>query len=543
MDIFNIDLSNIKEGVVLWDGNITFQPTEPLETENWQKYPREKLANFPPNTGTYKITDPASSVAVCVPRQDMELQEICLQAGAGIVGPVVTPNHGIELMICNIVSNPNLRYLILAGEDSGHLSGDAIRAVSENGIDWETGMIIGTKSPTSPFLKNFVRWGEKGKTILERFRNQIQIIDLLGCTDSNTIAFTIRACIQEPEHPFIMENMKTNSKYMLYDIGMFNEEPLIINFKETSKKAGAFEGLDRVGTTIHSNTVSQAWNMLWSYILDQGLYCRYESTIKGLDTISTQVVIRDLNKDLIPESYSPFEGLTREEVKDYINKYSTWVYLFPHSDVKYDKKLKKFVVYIPEKFDYVYGSRLCAYGWERLNNEEKKEIFDFVKEFQKKYYDKVPDFNDIEEFHKELQELKPYKEKKVVDSIYMISESLKTCIKENIQSYRLYMSLQDPFLDLSKDPRKLHVPCFCLYEVYPRKIHGKWQLDTVFFLRAHAYEAFPGNANGGIKLNKYFSHVAGIKSGTYTHHSGCVQIYDHLLSKEKLEKKEKEAIG
>lgn len=541
MDVSKINLSDIKEEVVLWDGNLIFKKTKPVKNENWQKYPREKLVNFPPNTGTYKITDPASPVAVCVPRQDMELQELCLQAGAGIVGPVVTPNHGIELMVCNIVANPNLRYLILAGEDSGHLSGDAINAVSENGINWETGMIIGTKSPTSPFLKNFARWAEKGRQILERFRNQIQVINLLGCTDKKAIEFAIRACIQEPENPFIMKNLKTNLEYLLYDKGMFEEEPLIVNFKETSKKAGAFEGLDRVGTTIHSNSVSEAWNMLWTYILEHGIYCQFDSTVKGVDTISTQVVIHDLNDNLIPESYSPFEGLTKEQVKDYVNKYSTWVYLFPHSDVKYDDKLKEFVVYFPEKFDYVYGSRLCAYGWERLNKEEQEEISNFVKKFHKKYYNTVPDFTAVEEFHKELQELKPYKEKKVVDSIYKISESLKICIKENIQSYRLYMSLQDPFIDLSTDPRKTHAPCFCLYEVFPRKVHGQWQLDTVLLLRAHAYMAFPGNANGGIKINKYLSYVAGIKPGKYIHHSGCAQIYDFLLSKEELEKKEKEA--
>ena len=37
--------------------------------------------------------------------------------------------------ICNIVSNPNIRYLIVFGPESpGHLLGDAILALAENGV-------------------------------------------------------------------------------------------------------------------------------------------------------------------------------------------------------------------------------------------------------------------------------------------------------------------------------------------------------------------------------------------------------------------------
>lgn len=73
------------------------------------------------------------------------------ESGAALSGTLQTENIGLEKMICNVVANPNIRYLILGGPESeGHLTGDAVKALIANGVD-EKKRIIGTESP-HPFL-------------------------------------------------------------------------------------------------------------------------------------------------------------------------------------------------------------------------------------------------------------------------------------------------------------------------------------------------------------------------------------------------------
>ncbi len=526
-----MDLSDFNGELKL--GDFSLKREGPVEAEGWSKYPREKLGHFPPNTGTYEVSDPASPVAVCIPRQQKELQDVALHSGAAIVGPCVTPNTGVELLITNVVSNPNIRWLLLAGKDSGHLSGDVLASVSKNGIDQETGRVIGTRSPTSPFLRNFIHWGEKGRNVIDRFRSQVKVINLLGCEDPFTIAAVTRAAIQEPSAPF---SLKTGSSQLqLYDPGAFKAEPLVIKYHETALSKGFFESFSRVGTSIHAPSVAEAWKMLQSLLMQRGILAHWDSTIKGLSVLATQATIYDLDNDTVPDDYKPFQYLeNKKEVEDYIDKYSTWVYLLPHCDVKYDESIDSHVVSFPEKFDYVYGSRLCCYGWSRLSEKERKPIKKAVLGFQERFYEKTPSFSQIVEFHEELSQLAPYKKRKVVDQLYEIAKGARYSVENSIDSYRLYMSLQDPFKDLSPRPTELHPPCFCLYEVFPRRPDKKWQLDTVFFLRAHDYHAFPCNSAGGIKLNKFLADFAGIPSGLYTHHMGSLQLYDWYLDKKTL---------
>jgi tetrahydromethanopterin S-methyltransferase subunit A len=74
-----------------------------------------------------------------------------------------------------------LRFLILAGtEPKGHLCGQTLLALSENGVD-ENGRVIGSKGKR-PILRN-VTQGE-----IEAFRKQIQVIDLIGCECTDCIS-------------------------------------------------------------------------------------------------------------------------------------------------------------------------------------------------------------------------------------------------------------------------------------------------------------------------------------------------------------------
>jgi len=133
------------------------------------------------------------------------------ESGAAISGTVQTENIGFEKIICNIVANPNIRYLILGGpESAGHLTGPALKALFKNGID-DKKRIITSKSP-HPFLYNIP------PGFVERFRKQITLVDLQFENDPEVIRKAVWSCYQEKPTVF--------RGYSLYDMGAYPEEAL-----------------------------------------------------------------------------------------------------------------------------------------------------------------------------------------------------------------------------------------------------------------------------------------------------------------------------
>lgn len=118
--------------------------------------------DYPPEEGRYIRGNDASPVAVAIilnceadkiPLELTKLVRVGAESGAALSGTVQTENIGFEKIVCNIVANPNIRYLILGGPESeGHLTGEALKALMQNGIDNKK-RIIGTNSP-HPFLYN-----------------------------------------------------------------------------------------------------------------------------------------------------------------------------------------------------------------------------------------------------------------------------------------------------------------------------------------------------------------------------------------------------
>jgi tetrahydromethanopterin S-methyltransferase subunit A len=134
-----------------------------------------------------------------------------IEAGAAISGTVQTENIGFEKIVCNIIANPNIRYLILGGPESeGHLTGQAMKALIQNGVD-EKKRIIGTEAP-HPFLFNLPM------EFIERFREQLQIVDLQFQGDPDLIRKAVWSCYQEEPVEFL--------SYSLYDPGAYPEPPL-----------------------------------------------------------------------------------------------------------------------------------------------------------------------------------------------------------------------------------------------------------------------------------------------------------------------------
>jgi tetrahydromethanopterin S-methyltransferase subunit A len=97
-----------------------------------------------------------------------------------IAGRLLSENKGIDAIIAFAMKHPELNRLLICGNEvKGHRAGQALLALSINGVD-SFGRIIGAVGPnplvTSPRLD------------IEIFRHQVQIVDLIGVVDITKIA-------------------------------------------------------------------------------------------------------------------------------------------------------------------------------------------------------------------------------------------------------------------------------------------------------------------------------------------------------------------
>lgn len=516
--------------VVLFNGSVILTKAS-LEGTKFAKYPRELLyeAGWPLNPGTFEIKDAASPVAVVCPRQDLELQQAALFYGAAIAGPCVTPDRGVELVVSNIIANPNIRWVILAGKDSGHLAGDVLYCLWKYGIDPKTHRVQETKCPTNPYLFNL------RDDAIERFREQVRIVNVLGAKNRESVelGLLIRCCLQWPQEAILYQNHKLDDSFYLCDIGSEGQEPMLVDLS-VQRGRGYFEGYGRVGTTIHAFSVADSYPMLESHILSHGSWGMQESSKWALDVVGTQIVIHDVDNDLCPSDWRPFGWMqTDEDVHDYLEKYRLWVYLFPLSDIRFTPEEGCVPYLVEEGFDYLYGTRLTAHGIERVNQKERGAVARLVSEFHARFRNTLPEFPDVFEFYERLEKV----QQNTFNQLYKTAQAAKLCHEQGIgASYRLYMTTQIPAWDIHTDPRQAHNPCFALYEVCPREINGEWQLDCSMFLRANDFLALPANANGGITIQKFLAWYAGMKPGVYLHHTGCLHICDYMLPRELVRK-------
>jgi tetrahydromethanopterin S-methyltransferase subunit A len=177
-------------------------------------------SDYPPEEGRYIKGNDFSPVALAVilntdadkiPVEIERLVRVGIESGAALSGTVQTPNIGFEKMVCNIVANTNIRYLILGGPESeGHSTGDALKALMFNGID-EKKRIIGTKA-LYPSLFNLPT------DFIERFRKQVTLIDLQFKDNPDIFRQCIWSCYQEKPVEFC--------GYSLFDHGAYPEPPL-----------------------------------------------------------------------------------------------------------------------------------------------------------------------------------------------------------------------------------------------------------------------------------------------------------------------------
>jgi tetrahydromethanopterin S-methyltransferase subunit A len=163
--------------------------------------------DWPPAPGDFKVKDPQSCIAICTLGKKFEVP-----SNYAIIGTCKTENIGIERVIINIISNSNIRFLILAGpEVPGHRTGESMASLHQFGIDTETRRIINAPGAI-PYIENVPLEG------IERFRNQVEFVNLMNKSDIDAIATVVRDL--ETKNP-----------------GPYSEQPIWIDFRGKPTKS------------------------------------------------------------------------------------------------------------------------------------------------------------------------------------------------------------------------------------------------------------------------------------------------------------------
>ncbi len=169
----------------------------------------EKIRDeWPPVPGDFEVGDLTSSVAICTLGKKIDVS-----TRYAIIGTCKTENIGIERVIVNVVSNPQIRFFILAGpEVPGHHTGASMKALFANGIDPDTRR-INEATGAIPFIENIPL------EAVTRFRDQVEFVDMMNVSDSQRIAR-------------MAEELNQRS------VESYPEEPIWVDFKSKSKKKG-----------------------------------------------------------------------------------------------------------------------------------------------------------------------------------------------------------------------------------------------------------------------------------------------------------------
>lgn len=455
--------------------HINFRINPQKAQSSFRKIP---APDFPVEKGAYLLGNEYSPVAVLIPMPNHYLAEIAIEAGAAIAGHLVTANIGIEKIVANIISNPNIRYLIICGKESkGHLAAQSLISLFANGTD-EKGRILGSLGLT-PYLKNLP------KKAIDQFREQIiDLIDLLEIDDQEVIKKVIRGCMQEPENA--VELNVGNRNYLLYDPGAYPKDAMIIRIHQKLLECGVYETLSPYSTVIHVKTIPSGYILLIDAILSSGKEVRDERGSITKELLNVQITISDPEMNPIPRDYRPESWIENDEMtKEYLEKYAE-TYFKPNTVVNFDGDRCNLVsrfnsaILDDENLSYTYGTRLREY-----------------------------------QFHGEI-----------IDQLQVITHAIQKAIEKGQSSRRFILSLVNPFIDLNEETEMLEIPCFTQFWLYNRFDGINWRLYGTMFLRSHdAQNAFPANCFAGMKILSHLCKETGCEMGNLTMFFGSAHIY------------------
>jgi len=171
---------------------------------------KSAASGWPISKGDFQSGDANNCVAVVTMGSHLDEKGLC-DAGAAICGSCKTENLGIEKVIANVISNPNIRFILTCGtEVKGHLSGQTFKALHANGV--KEGRVVKAEGAI-PFIENLK------DDAIKRFQEQVKIVDIMETEDNGAI----KAKIAE---------LKSQ------DPGAFPADAMVVQVKEAAGGAG-----------------------------------------------------------------------------------------------------------------------------------------------------------------------------------------------------------------------------------------------------------------------------------------------------------------
>jgi tetrahydromethanopterin S-methyltransferase subunit A len=167
---------------------------------------KSPASGWPIVQGDFHAGDANSPVAVMTCGSHLDEKGIC-DKGAAICGSCKTENLGLEKVIANIISNPNIRFLMLCGtEVKGHLAGQTMAALHKGGV--KDGRVVGAEGAI-PFIENL------NDAAIKRFQEQCELVNIMESEDLGAIGAKIN-------------ELKGR------DPGAFAADPMVIEVKEAA---------------------------------------------------------------------------------------------------------------------------------------------------------------------------------------------------------------------------------------------------------------------------------------------------------------------
>jgi tetrahydromethanopterin S-methyltransferase subunit A len=165
---------------------------------------KSAASGWPISKGDFISGDANSCVAVVTMGSHLDEKGLC-DAGAAICGSCKTENLGLEKVIANVISDPNIRFIITCGtEVKGHLAGQTFKALHANGV--KEGRVVKAEGAI-PFIENLK------DDAIKRFQEQVKIVDIMETEDNGAIKAKI-------------------AELKAQDPGAFPADPMVIQVKE-----------------------------------------------------------------------------------------------------------------------------------------------------------------------------------------------------------------------------------------------------------------------------------------------------------------------
>jgi len=212
---------------------------------------KSPASGWPIIKGDYISGSPESCVAVSTFGSHLDEQGIC-DAGAAMCGSCKTENLGLEKLIANTISNPNIRFIIFCGtEVKGHLSGQSLKALHANGV--EGGKIVGSKGAIA-FIENL------DDAAIQRFREQVEVIDIMESEDMGAITAKINECVAK-------------------DPGAFDADPIVVEVSDDDEDGA--EGTGAVETEMSGELalIHARMKVIQMMVTDMGYRNRYAAGV------------------------------------------------------------------------------------------------------------------------------------------------------------------------------------------------------------------------------------------------------------------------